>query len=154
MENYIPTNEQGVIYYFSKHHKELGFEKILHFTTHFPDVTVLKDGDPYRIELEFRLSTIEDHYKAIDKGYWGNVFRWREDKKMWWTFDETKNDWVEWFDYKIYDKDKYCVDRLGNLRYKTLSDQCDCVLFWINDYELDDNLDLINLQDFLLNKVW
>lgn len=50
---FIPKNEQGVVYLFSKYHEKLGFEKILHISTHFPDVIAVRDGKEIRVELEF-----------------------------------------------------------------------------------------------------
>jgi len=41
---FVPTNEQGVIYLFSRYHEKLGFEKMLYIGTRFPDVIAMRDG--------------------------------------------------------------------------------------------------------------
>lgn len=67
--DFIPTNEQGVIYLFSRLHEKLGFEKIIKMTSQFPDITALRNGVVVRIELEFKLSGIMDqgHYRNYRK---------------------------------------------------------------------------------------
>lgn len=41
---FTPKNEMGVMYLFSRHHEELGFEKIIHVQTQFPDIIALREG--------------------------------------------------------------------------------------------------------------
>jgi len=152
MNRYKPTNEQGVIYYFSKYHKDLGFEEVTHMTSHFPDVHVLKDNVKYKIELEWKLSGIYDHYVHLPHVYDNIRWDWREDKGQWWTFRTDKDDWDTSCNYTVTEFDKYEVNRVGDLVYKTLKPLCDCVVYWVHDCELDDNLDLINLKDWVFKR--
>lgn len=59
---FIPKNEQGVVYLFSKYHEKLGFEKILRIGTRFPDVIAMRDGKSVSIELEYKLGGLITHY--------------------------------------------------------------------------------------------
>ena len=63
-ETFVPKNEQGVIYLFSRYHEKLGFEKIIQIGTRFPDVIAVRDNKHISIELEFRLSGVRSHYLA------------------------------------------------------------------------------------------
>jgi len=149
MIDYEPSNECGVFYYFSKYHKLLGFEKIIKLTTQFPDVTAIRDAKKVRIELEYKLSSFRNHYKVIDHGFWAHKFKWNEEKQLWWLYNQVDNKWADHCNYTIEDKEKYTVDVGGNLSYKTLKDQCDCVICWITDTKIEDNLEVINLREAL-----
>lgn len=58
---FIPKNEMGVFYLFSKIHKELGFEEIVSFQQ-YPDVIAKRNGKTVKIELEYRLTNFRNHF--------------------------------------------------------------------------------------------
>jgi len=76
MNNFIPRNEMGVFYLFSRCHEKIGIEKILKFSSNrFPDVIALRAGKTVKIELEYKLSGFLKHYTLANvPGYWSG---WR-----------------------------------------------------------------------------
>ena len=158
MINFVPKNEAETVYMFSRYHERLGFEKIINIQTAFPDITALRDGKKVRIEMEFVLSRFKVHYKAFDKGYNGNEFRWNNEKNQWWAFDRNYNKWSCYsaglgsYDLdRLKNKDLFYVRNNGHLYYKSLKDECDYVICWRVDTTLDDDIKIIELQSVLKN---
>lgn len=58
---FVPKNEMGVFYLFSKIHKKLGFEEIVSFQK-FPDIMAKRNGKIVQIELEYKLSGFRHHF--------------------------------------------------------------------------------------------
>lgn len=56
-----PKNEFGIVFVFSRHHKELGFEKIVEIRSEYPDCVALKDNETVTIEFEFLSSSYTKH---------------------------------------------------------------------------------------------
>ena len=74
---FIPKNEMGVFYLFSRYHEKLGFEKILRVSTLFPDVIALRASKTVRVEIEYKLSGFLRHYVyAKVSGYYSG-WRWK-----------------------------------------------------------------------------
>ena len=160
---FTPTNEQGVVYLFSKYHEKLGFEKILHITTHFPDVIAIKNSEQVMIELEYHLSGVQSHY--IIKDAHPHSQKWvreREDgDEVYWrlyqrrTTDPTSQDHIKWIKTSgsiSISKEmlKYIEIHDGALTWKSLKPLCDVVICWEIDCELDDpNIEIIELKTSL-----
>lgn len=84
---FVPENEMGVWYLFSRYHEKLGFEKILRVSSiEFPDVIALQDGKEVRIELEYMLNSVMDHYWTSGSGkYYQKLKVWMHDYKYQFT---------------------------------------------------------------------
>ena len=170
---FIPKNEMGVFYLFSRHHEELGFEEIIDITARFPDITALRDGKEVKIELEFLLSSFKSHYlyrESTEEGYW----KWDEENEVWRIArparDPSKNSFVEVSEielksghsgckklglngYRILaegSRNEFEVNWRGNLMYKTLKDRCDCVICWKKDCEIEEGIVVIELKSHLV----
>ncbi len=165
---FVPKNEQGVFYLFSKHHRELGFEKIIDVGTQFPDVTALRNGNEVKVELEFLLSSFKGHYvykKTTDKGYW----KWDEENEMWRIFNPNNNRFldVSELELKLNDAgrkklgfpsarvivkdnaEKFSTNWKGELIYKTLKGEVDFIICWEKDCDIEDDIEVIVLKDEL-----
>ena len=160
---FTPTNEQGVVYLFSKYHEKLGFEKILHITTHFPDVIAKRNGKKTRIELEFLLSELQSHY--IIKDAHPHAEKWMKEKEdenevCWWiwrrrTTNPTSQDYNTWIKStrgislsKEMTKNVEIWD--GALVWKSLKPLCDVVICWEVDCEIDDpEIEVIELKSLI-----
>lgn len=57
----IQINEPWVVYFFSKFHEQLGFEKIINVQTSYPDCTALKESKEVSIEFESKSSHLQTH---------------------------------------------------------------------------------------------
>ena len=160
---FVPKNEQGVIYLFSRYHEELGFEKILRIGTHFPDVIAVKDGAQIRIELEFLLSELLSHY--IFKTANPNTEKWvqeheDEDRVSWrlWRIQtvhpDTEDDttWIKSSGSVSISKEivKNIEEWDGALIWKSLKPSCDVVICWEVDCEIDDpEIEVIELKSLI-----
>lgn len=165
---FIPTNEMGVFYLFSRYHKELGFEEIINITSYFPDIMALRDGKEVKIELEFLLSSFKSHYlyrESTDEGYW----KWDEENRMWRIFNPRERSFVEVseIELKLNDsarkmfrlssarviiedsRNEFKVNWKGDLIYKTLIDQCNYVVCWEKDCDIESGIEVIVLKDEL-----
>ena len=177
---FIPQNEAGVMYLFSRYHEEIGFEKILKFntTTGFPDIIALRDGKEVRIELEHTLGKIRVHYERIQSNNFG--WTWDEDNRLFREKDRSIPKRVyEWFlenlskdkiDYRVqqfvisrdnlsdnaysFVSDPFKELKLGarnNLVYKSIKKWVDVIICWeIGSYRLKDNLEVIELKNKLI----
>lgn len=171
-KTFIPKNEIGVVYLFSRHHEELGFEKIIDITTRFPDITALREGKEVKIELEFLLSSFKSHYlyrQSTEEGYW----KWDEENEKWRIFNPRKNSFVEVSEFllRLHDsalkmfaassyrvlakgsRNEFEVNGKGDLMYKTLKARCDCVICWEKDCEIEDGIEVIELKSFFAKRL-
>ena len=78
---FIPRNEPGVVYLFSRFHEKLGFEEIVDISTLTPDVTAKRNGKQVAIELEFKSSSVIRHYRVVEED--PREGRWIGDKDNW-----------------------------------------------------------------------
>lgn len=160
---FIPKNEQGVIYLFSRYHEKLGFEKIQHITTHFPDVIAISDGKEIRIELEFLLSGILSHYiikdanphtqKWVKENEDENRVSWRRwDRQSSNPTSQNYNKWIKSssgisISKEMAENVEICK---SGLIWRSLKPFCDIVICWEIDCELDDpEIEIIELKSIL-----
>ncbi len=164
---FTPTNEQGVVYLFSKYHEKLGFERILHIGTRFPDMTAMRDGKETRIELEFLLSGLQSHYiikNAIpDREKWVREYE-DEDRIRWrlWRRQTTNpvsqnyNTWIKRTAGISLPKERIKnVEKWdGALVWKSLKPFCDVVICWEADCEIDDpDIEIVELKTSLCQTI-
>jgi len=157
---FIPKNEQGVIYLFSRYHEELGFEKILHIGTRFPDITAIRNGEEIKIELEFLLSGFQSHYIIEDAH--PHSQKWVKEKEdeneVYWqlhqrrTTDPTSQNYNIWFKTTrgismSIEITKNIETWGGALAWRSLKPFCDIVVCWEANCELDDpDIEIIELK--------
>ena len=160
---FIPTNEQGVIYLFSRYHEKLGFERILHIGTRFPDIKAIRNGKEIRIELEFLLSGLQSHY--IIKNANPHTEKWvkesENENRVYWRLygrqdanpaNQGYNTWIKSTGGISLSKEitKNVEKWDGALVWKSLKPLCDVVICWEIDCELDDpNIEVIELKSLL-----
>ncbi len=58
-------SEKQVEYLFARFHHLIGFEKILNVQSAFPDITALRNEVLIKIELEYQLAGIINHYNKL-----------------------------------------------------------------------------------------
>lgn len=164
----IPTNEQGVVYLFSRNHEKLGFEKVKYFDTHeTPDCVALRNGKEISIEFEHKLKDFCSHYKKdvysprkmFDYKIKGNyllIFKKDDPNKI-----------VERYpakDYQIWDPKTFPIPPSKLITdfsssapiplvviYKSLIQKIQCVICWEKDFELNDNIEIIELKNLNLS---
>jgi len=160
---FVPINEQGVIYLFSRYHEKLGFERILHMGTRFPDATAIRNGKKVRIELEFLLSGLLSHYIFKDAN--PHTQKWIKEKqdknKVYWRLcgrqssDPTSqhyNTWIKHTGGVAVNKEisKNIEAQHGALIWKSLKPFCDVVICWEADCVIDDpEIEVIELKTIL-----
>jgi len=141
--NFIPKNEMGVFYLFSRYHEKLGIEKILKFNLNkFPDVIALKAGKTVKIEIEYKLRGFLRHYILANvQGYYSG---WRWKKKG--------NSWFAWHPKHGYDPE--CIPDPKNelfsdgmeLKFKSLKGYVDIIICWIKDCSLPEDFEIIEFR--------
>ena len=164
----IPKNEQEVIYLFSRNHEKLGFEKIKYFDPHnTPDCVALKNGKEIGIEFEYKLKMFCRHYakevfsprKMYDHKIIGKyLLIYRRD---------TPNKIIARYlaaDYQIWDPKTFpispsiLIDNYSSsgstplvVIFKTLSQKIPYIVCWEKDFELNDNIEIIELKNLNLS---
>lgn len=148
-----PKNEAEVIYLFSKYHKKLGFSRILSISGgKFPDIHAMRRGKVVGIEMEYNLKSFLFHYflNSIEYGYnFSHVQKW--------TYNEKHKGWCRFINDEIvknsflYDSEKQLTTTKNEsaLIYKSLKSDVDIVICWIEDYEINDDIEIINLREQL-----
>lgn len=169
---FIPKNEAGVMYLFSRYHEELGFEKIIKFntTTGFPDIVALRDGKKVRIELEHTLGKIRVHYECIKstnhEWFWDDGFSVFREKDRFipehvvelFLENAPKNRIKHSLVHEEISNEPFFIvsDPLRqlkkggkkNLVYKSIKQWCDIVVCWeIGSYRMKDDLEVIELKN-------
>ncbi|RLI20850.1 hypothetical protein DRO54_05205 [Candidatus Bathyarchaeota archaeon] len=142
--DFIPKNEKGLFYIFSRFHEKFGFEKIISFQQ-WPDLIAKRKGETVRVELEFKLSDFLRHHYRITQpvviGCWKRV----------------NGGWILQVGNDIVDempdpKHIIWLNKNDNALYlKSLGDKkVDVVICWIKDIELskfiDDKVEVIELS--------
>jgi len=156
---FIPVNEQGVVYLFSRYREKLGFEEIFHIGTRFPDVIAVRNGKHVSIELEYKLSGLLYHYiiKDVNNRHTQKWIKESEDKdRIYWRLlhqnSQNNNEWIKTADSVGFSKNivKNIEEQDGMIIWKSLKPLCDIVICWEIDCELDDpDIEIIELKSVL-----
>jgi len=141
-EKYLPHNEDGVFYLFSRNHEECGFKKIVDITGGTPDIIAINDdGEEVGIELEYKASTAFDHYCALDKKEQSSTVReyprgeWNKDGSIWKYVYDGKT--LMRKEDPTCDLFKVDVSRKF-LLYKTVkSIKIDVIMYWLEDHAFE-----------------
>ena len=165
-----PENEAETVYLFSKYHKKLGFDKILKISSClFPDIIAKRGRKTVKIEMEYKLSSFMYHYfvfkdefKFISKFSCGDrvsecIWEYNKKDKMWrkWVVISINEEEISKELMKLgrfVDDSEQILTTTGNktgLVYKTLKTDVDIIIYWIDDCEIDDNIERINLREQL-----
>ena len=141
---FIPKNEPGVFYLFSRFHEKLGFEEIVDVSTIAPDVIAKRKGEQVHIELEYKSSRAISHYRVAEEDP-------REGK---WTKDG--NDWnfvLKSGTRKYTIPDPHSEYRLdedrGLLLLRTAKKIFNIIVCWEKDEVFEENMEVIELKKAL-----
>jgi len=153
-KEFIPQNELGVFYLFSRNREKLGFKEIVRINQgSSPDIIAIKDnGEQVGIELEHESRNVLSHYYALDKRDRSNteerIFEWDAEAKKYiiGKWDKVGNVWN--FIYKgeiIYKREEDYPNQywyhksLNTLLHSTVKSKgIDTIMYWIRNIEPDD----------------
>jgi len=163
----IPTNEQEIVYLFSRNHEKFGFEKIKNFNPHgTPDCIAIMKGKEVGIEFEYKLNKFFNHYfkaKFSKKIYnykivKGKILIYQRNspRRIMQEFDNKV--------YEIWDPNKLKISRsllIPNysskeqtplvIKFKTLSKRIHYIVCWDKNCEFDDDIEIIELKNLKLS---
>ena len=164
----IPTNEQEIVYLFSRNHEKLGFEKVKYFDPHeTPDCVALKNGKEVGIEFEYKLKRFCKHYvKKIFSPQ--NMYGYKIKGKYLLIFKkDNPNKILESYlnaEYQVWDPKTFpispsiLIDEFSSSQptplvviHKSRSKDIQYVVCWEKDYELNDNIEIIELKNLNLS---
>ena len=141
---FIPKNEPGVFYLFSRLHEKLGFEEIVDVSTLTPDIIAKRRGKPVRIELEFKSNRAFSHYRVVKED--PREGRWKKDRNIWkFALDDGR------ISYEIPDpRNDYRLDKdRGILLHRTAKDKFDIIVCWENNGVFEESVEVIELRKAL-----
>lgn len=141
---FIPRNEPGVAYLFSRFHEKLGFEEIVDISTMTPDIFARRSRKQVAIELEFKSSSAIRHYRVAREN--PRDGRWIRDKGNWRFV--LKDGRIK---YDLRDPDnKYRLDRDRNLLLlRTAKEKFNIIVCWEKDEVFEENMEIIELRKAL-----
>ena len=121
----MEVNEGFVVYLFCKFHEDLGFDKILHLGSMFPDCIAEKHGKEVSIEFETRPYFLRHHLQVAE--YVPNVYKIIENKDAYIVTyrqnlsDEIRNEWEV-----SYPISKFKIKKWSNGMTTVLKRRLDC----------------------------
>ena len=141
---FIPRNEPGVVYLFSRFHEKLGFEEIVDISTLTPDMIAKRNGKQVRIELEFKSSGAIWHYRVVKED--PREGKWIRDKDNW-KFVLKSGE----IQHNLPDpENKYRPEKDRNLLLlRTAREKFDIIVCWEKDEVFEENMEIIELRKAL-----
>ena len=165
----IPMNEQEVVYLFSRNHEQMGFEKIKYFDPNrTPDCIALQNGKEVGIEFEYKLKKFCRHYTDSKRVFSGKMFNYKIKGNYLLIFrKETPSKIIARYntkDYQVWDPKTFpispsvLIDSFSStmspplvIISKTLSQKIQYIVCWEKDFELNDDIEIIELKNLHLS---
>ena len=139
---FIPQNEPGVFYMFSRIHEELGFDEIVDISTMTPDIFARRNGELVGLELEYKSSGALRHYRVSNED--PREGKWLKEGKKWKFILNNGN-----INKEVEDPhDKYRLDvQRGLLLFKSVRDKFSIIVCWENNELFEENIEVIELEN-------
>jgi len=141
---FIPRNELGVLYLFSRLHEKMGFEEVVDVSPLTPDIIAKRNGKQVFIELEFKSGGAFSHYRVADED--PREGKWIKEENVWKFVLNTGGIGKEVPD----SQNEYRLDKdRGVLLRRTAKEIFDIIVCWEKDEVFEENMEVIELKKAL-----